>query len=296
MHNRPTVKNGSRYAGLPISVGLHACVVLVTLFSWSHKLDIKDENVPIVPVDLVTLADKTNVAPMTTAAPKDQDEPQSQPAPPQPKAEPAPPPPTPKAEPAPPQVKPQPAPPKAEPAPSVKPQPAPKAPPKPQPTPQPDKTQSTSQSQSQTKPKENFDINNIMALLDKRNKASGAAHRGKMGPQDVKGIGAQDAMTADLRSYLQSQIYKCWNPPAGSPNASKLIVQFRLQLNRDGSIGQPPQLLATGIATSDPFMRAAIEAARRALYVCAPYKLPADRYAQWKDVTFVFNPRDMMGQ
>lgn len=282
-----------RYVGLPISVGLHACIILVTLFSWSHRLDIQQENIPVVPVDLVTLADKTNIAPMTTAQPEETDTPapETQPTP-----NPAPTPPS-KAEPAPPQpqAKPQPTP-KAEPepAPAVKPMPAPK-----QPVPQPkapDKAQAKDSAKTADKPKETFDINNIMALIDKRKAAAGSTKRGKVGPQDVKGFGAQDAMTADLRSYLQSQIYKCWNPPVGSPNAARLIVQFRIQLAKDGSVSGAPQLLATGMSASDPYMRAAVEAARRAIYVCAPYKLPADRYAQWKDVTFIFNPHDMIGQ
>lgn len=297
MRNRPTTKNGMRYAGLPISVGLHACIIVVVLFSWPHKLDIQQENLPVVPVDLVTLSDKTNIAPMTTAAPKPEDNPSPDQTPtPNPAPNPTPPPP-PKAEPAPPQVKPQPAPPKAEPAPAVKPQPAPK-----QPTPKqtsedkPQPNAAPAKAQDKAKSKENFDINNIMALLDKRQSAAGSTKRGKVGPQNIKGFGAQDAMTADLRSYLQSQIYKCWNPPVGSPHADQLIVQFRILLGKDGSVSGAPQLLATGISASDPYMRAAIEAARRAIYVCSPYKLPADRYAQWKDVTFIFNPRDMIGQ
>jgi len=40
-------------------------------------------------------------------------------------------------------------------------------------------------------------------------------------------------------------------------------------------------------------MRAAVDAARRAIYTCAPYKLPADKYNVWRDITVDFDPRKM---
>jgi hypothetical protein len=165
-------------------------------------------------------------------------------------------------------------PPKFEVAPEAKPVPAPKPPPK----------------------QEAFDINDIKAMLDRRQAA--APKNAKAGSQNVKGFGDQSAMTADLRAMLQSEIYKCWSPPVGVPHPENLIVSYELFLNRDGSVAQPPQLTAdsAAAAASDPYMRASAEAARRAIYTCAPYKLPADRYNQWHDVTFVFDPRDMMGQ
>lgn len=266
MKSRSTSQRAAPRLGLPVSLALHICVVAAMLISWPHKLDIDDQSLPVVPVELVTLGDKTDIAPMTTAEPKKPEETPPEPTPPtpapQPKSEPAP---EPKAEPAP------------EVAPSARPKPAPDKP-------------------APEKKKESFDINNIMALLDK-SKAKSARHdKGKLGPQDIKGFGAQDAMTADLRTMLQSEIYKCWNPPVGSPQPDKLIVQYRLFLNRDGSIGQAPKLVGTGLPQNNPYMRAAIEAARRAIYVCAPYKLPANRYNQWQDVLFNFDPREMLGQ
>ena len=56
--------------GLIVAVLLHAAIVAATLFSWEHKLDITDESPPVVPVDLVTLADKTNIMPTVQRPPK----------------------------------------------------------------------------------------------------------------------------------------------------------------------------------------------------------------------------------
>jgi len=47
---------------------------------------------------------------------------------------------------------------------------------------------------------------------------------------------------------------------------------------------------------NDPYVLGAIEAARRAIYTCAPYKLPRERYGEWRDITINFDPRMAMGQ
>jgi hypothetical protein len=115
----------------------------------------------------------------------------------------------------------------------------------------------------------------------------------------MKGIGAQDAATADLQTALASQIMACWNPPVGAPNADDLVVDFDLFLNRDGSVARPPQLTGDSPAqvARSSYTRAAAEAARRAIYTCAPYKLPANRYNDWQEINpFHFDPRQMMGQ
>ena len=251
MRNSATADRQAPRVGLVGSLALHAGIILVTFFTWAHRLDIIDQSSPIVPVDLVTLADKTNVAPMVKEEVRPIDEQPVAPA-------------------LPVSIEP----PKFEVAPEAKPAPVQKPAPKP----------------------ETFDINNIQALLAKRQAAS--PKNAKVGSQNVKGIGDQSAMTADLRSMLQSEIYRCWSPPVGAPHPERLIVSYELFLNRDGSVARPPQLTADSstAAASDPYMRASAEAARRAIYTCAPYKLPADRYNQWHDVTFVFDPRDMMGQ
>jgi len=265
--------------GLIAAVLLHVLIIGATLFSFAHKLDITSEEAPVVPVDLVTLAQKTNLRAMVKVEPK---------APPKEDVQPAPPTPQPIVPPAP-QVKPdmpdqapsEPTIAKAEPAPVpiFKPQQKPPAPPKPQ--------------------KQTFDINNIAALLNKEQPAASSVRNAKVGPHNVKAFGTGDAMTADLQDSLRSQIRQCWSPPVGAPHAEDLIVDFDLFLARDGSVAQPPQLTSdsAAAASSNPYTRAAAEAARRAIYECAPYKLPADRYDQWREINpFHFDPREMMGQ
>jgi len=249
------------------SLLLHGGVIAATLFTFQHKLDIIDESTPVVPVDIVTLAAKTNVIASVKRAPKIE----------------------------PPKVVPQPAPPveapkppqpdNSEPAPNDKAEPIVKpapAPPKPKMQPKEDK--------------KSFDVDNVLALLNKVAPAQKQTNA-RVADRDVTGIGAQNAMTADLQTLLLSQIRQCWSPPVGAPHPEDLVVDFDVTLNPDGSVARPPQLLVQSSASADdPYFRAAAEAARRAIYTCAPYKLPADRYSQWREISdFRFDPRQMMG-
>ncbi len=267
-------------AGLIGAVLLHAGIIAATFFTWSHRLDIPDQAPPVVPVDLVTIGPKTNIAPMVKVRPK---------APPKEEVQP----------PAPEPVKvPDAAPPQEEQAPPPPPEQA-KAEPKPAKPPPPVEPKTKPQPEQKPEPKKDkFDINNIVALLDKRAPAAAAPPKAKVGSRNVKGFGAQDAMTMDLVDALRNQITQCWSPPVGAPHSDQLIISFELFLNQDGSVAQPPQLAdsSAGAASGDPFMRAAAEAARRAIYTCAPYKLPADRFGQWRDITLTFDPRQMVGQ
>jgi outer membrane biosynthesis protein TonB len=259
-------------AGWIGAILLYAAIGAASLFSLSHRLDIADEAPPVVPVDLVTIGQKTNIAPMVKQVPK---------APPKEDVQPPTPEPTPAPQPAPQEAAEAPPPPEQ----AETPEPVIKKPPPPV---------EQKQKPTQDAKKDKFDINNIMALLDKRAPAAQSAPNAKVGPRTIKGIGAQNAMTMDLVDALRNQIAQCWSPPVGAPHPDQLIVSFELFLNPDGSVAQPPQLLDS--SSNDSFGRAAAEAGRRAIYTCAPYKLPAERYAQWRDITLKFDPRLMVGQ
>jgi len=260
-------------AGWIGAVALHVGIIAATLFSFSHSLDISDQSPPVVPVDLVTIGAKTNIAPMVKVQPKEPPKEEAQPpVPDQVQQAPA----TPQKEEA--------APPPPEAA-SSEPIPQKPAPVTPKTKPQPDQK------------KDKFDLDAVSALLDKRAPAAASSPNAKVGNRNIKGIGQQNAMTMDLVDSLRNQIAQCWNPPVGAPNAQELIVDYDLFLNIDGTIAQPPQLVGNSASASSPYARAAQEAARRAIYTCQPYKLPADRYSQWREINpFHFDPRGMMGQ
>lgn len=258
------------------AIFLHAAVVAATLFTFTHRLDIADESAPVVPVDLVTIAPKTNI--IATAPPVPKVQPEATPA--QPPPPPVPQPVTPPQE--------DTAPPPIDTAPS---EPLIKAPPpppvpklKPHQQPQPDKPKTTSDS--------------INALLNSVLANSSAPQNAKAANRTTKGFGAQTAMNADLQDALRSMIRPCWSPQVGAPNAADLIVDFDISLNPDGSVAQAPQLAGQSAAmvASNAYTRAAADAAKRAIIECAPYKLPANQYATWRAFTFHFDPRQMMDQ
>ena len=258
-----SVRHDVSPAGLAGSALLHALIVASAFFTWQHTLKISDETPPVVPVELVTIGEKTNIR--ATVKPPPKIEPQEDKFATPPPVEATPPPPLPKPE--------EPAPEPAPPQPVVKPEPKPE----PKMKPQPEKPK-----------KQKFDINNIEALLNKVAPKQEKTNA-KVADRTIKGIGAQNAMTMDLEDALANQINQCWSKPAGAPHSERLFVDFYLQLNPDGSVAT----LKTLTQPQDTYMRAAVEAARRAIFTCQPYKLPADRYNQWREIDRLhFIPED----
>ena len=258
----PTTAHGPR-AGLVLSFLLHAALIGATYFTWSRMLDAAPES-HAVPVDLITVTEKTNVAAM------------------------APPPP-----PTPPKVEiPQPTI-EVPPPPLLDVEPAPEPPmPKIEIKPEPKKAEDQPKPPDKPTPKQNSQ--DFAALLNKLTATPKTPPNAKTGPRLVQGIGAANAMTADLADALKSQIYQCWNPPVGAPNASDLVVDFDLVLNPDGT---PGRATSDALSSGNPYTRAAAEAARRAIFQCQPYKLPQDRYSQWREISPLrFDPRQMMNQ
>jgi len=242
--SRATAERAAPRLGIFASVALHVGLVVLLFVTFSKKIDLPGAETPSVPVDLVTVADQTNVIAQQKAEP---------------------PPDTPMVEPATPDQ----APPKFDIAPDVKPKP---------------KVE-----------EKKFNINDIDSLLKNRQKKQ---QNVKVADRDIKGAGLQTAMTADLVTMLQSMLSRCWHPDEGVPHPERLIVKYRLFLNRDGTIAQPPQLMpeSAAAASSDPRMAAAAGWARRAIYECQPYKLPPNRYADWRDIVFTFDPRILAEQ
>jgi len=256
---------------------LHVVVIVAATVAWPHAIEQSEEVPSVVPVDLVTIADVTNIAPSVQETPKPETPPE--PTPPQPQAA-APPPP--QAEVAPPEPD-KPSPPKEE----QKNASAPPNPVRPRRKPAPDQ------------PK--FDVDTVLALLDKRTPKPVAPPPPTAKPAEttVKGLGAQDAFTMDLKDALLAQMRECWNVPVGAPNPEQLIVQVRVFLAQDGSLAQPPLLepASRAAASANPYMRTAAEAALRAVSVCEPYKrLPPNKYDDWREIVMTFDPSKMIGR
>ncbi|MEM7651473.1 MAG: cell envelope integrity protein TolA [Pseudomonadota bacterium] len=93
---------------------------------------------------------------------------------------------------------------------------------------------------------------------------------------------------------LRAQIEPCWNVPSGAKYAENLVVTLRLSMNRDATV-RDVKVVNQGF-NADPAFRAAADSAVRAVRNprCSPFKLPPEKYNQWKTITINFDPSDML--
>lgn len=298
--------------GAIISAVLHLMVIAIIVIGLPHLMRDLPEDTQPVPIEVVTIADKTAMKP--------QEHPPEPPQPPQPKVQPPPPqPPQPAAAPKPQPVPPPPAPKQAE----VKPPPAPEKAPEPKAEPIPDKTvkkepppkapekaapkERFADAKPQKKPpppqpsREDFVANLLKDVAPKKvtsNEPAPKPTKNPTPPQSApKVTSISDQMTISEIDAIKRQYYACWNNmAAGSKDARNLVVSIHIELDPSGRV-----LHANIVDTSrmgDPFYRTAAESALRAVLnpQCNPLKdLPTKKYDTWKSMTLDFNPSDMLG-
>lgn len=108
-----------------------------------------------------------------------------------------------------------------------------------------------------------------------------------------KAIGEKTANTASLQASLRRQIGYCWRSVDDLPEPDRLIVTLRMSLDRDGNIASEAKLVDPARRPiGDRFMGVAIDRAMVAVRKCAPYKLPPDDYDEWKDIKVRIGPID----
>jgi len=288
--------------GLFISGSLHALFILFAIVTLPSAFE-PSELPSIIPVDLLTVDEMTNIMARQEVKPEEKPEPKAKKPAPEPKKVAAiepPPPPEPEAD----EV--------VEKVPELKKTEMPE--PKPEPEKQaaqeePPKKLPNIRPRTKPKPppkKKNFDLNQIAALLDKMPKEEEKPHEPQMVPgtpekvEDApkQGAGLQTGLTLSEEDALRVQMQRCWSVPAGAVNPEELVVTFRIFFNEDGTLARPPELLENGPYTlrANPFYRAAAESALRALKRCQPFTMPAGKYAVWQETEMTFDPRLMVGR
>ena len=94
---------------------------------------------------------------------------------------------------------------------------------------------------------------------------------------------------------IAGRLRACWNLDPGAMGAQNMIVEIRAYLRQDGSVDQV-DILDQSRYNSDTHCRSVADSARRAVYICAPYKIFAEKYADnydmWKTMLLRFNPLD----
>jgi len=185
------------------------------------------------------------------------------------------------------EVKPEPEPqpefaalPEAVPTPQAKPQ-------RPAPRDEPSRTASIPTTESTS-----YDPDQIAALLNKQEPSGGGAARASQeaalgGRRSTAG----DSLTLSEMDALRGQIQRCWNVIPGMADGSDVRVRVTMRLAPNGEIEGQPQVTATG--GTPRAQQVLTGGALRAVIRCAPYQLPAEKYAAWSDVIVNFDPSQL---
>ena len=117
------------------------------------------------------------------------------------------------------------------------------------------------------------------------------------GDNENYGANAEEVgeLTATQIDAVRQTIRKCWYFPAGLKDVESLIVDIKLELDRNGYV-KKATTVDSARKNSDPGFRIAAENAERAVLdpACNPLPLPKDKYNEWKELELSFNPKDMM--
>ena len=178
--------------------------------------------------------------------------------------------------------------------------------PKPAPKPQPKKPQPKKEApKPKDEPKLANPLKSLLASVDALEKETGnksATATIKEGT-DVANMGIEGGTGGSYFSELSiseidaiaGRLRACWNLDPGAMGIKDMIIEVRVFLNKDGTV-RDAKILDTSRYNSDKAFRSVAESARRAVYVCQPYSIFANRYADkydmWKTMLLRFNPLD----
>jgi len=94
---------------------------------------------------------------------------------------------------------------------------------------------------------------------------------------------------------LAGQLRACWNLDPGAMGIEDMIIEIKAQLNQDGSV-RSVEVQNTTRYNTDNHFRSVADSAKRAVYICAPYKILSEKYAEkydeWRVLRLRFNPID----
>jgi outer membrane biosynthesis protein TonB len=91
---------------------------------------------------------------------------------------------------------------------------------------------------------------------------------------------------------FKEQVRRCFKLPTGLAAGQQLRMVIRIALAPSGALAGEPEMVAAKMSPLGPALRdSAVSAVRQ----CAPYKLPAAKYQDWKVLDIDFSPDQMMG-
>ena len=146
--------------------------------------------------------------------------------------------------------------------------------------------------------KKNFiDPNNIAALIDKSKIDSAkVVKKNDDITQDQDRNVETNGLTLSEQDALKAQIFGCWSIPLGLPYNENLLVRIKLRLEPDGSVVKTEILdHARMNKPGQSFYKVLAESALRAVKLCQPLRVPSTGYERWKELQLNFDAREMLG-
>ncbi len=160
------------------------------------------------------------------------------------------------------------------------------------PKPQPQVQTAKPPEQSKPKTERVFDQTKIAQLLDKREPTRQAAAGDALNSNAALGLAHGKAAdnSATWGALFKEQVQRCWKKPYGGIEAQRLEAEFSIKLKKDGTLEAMPTAMTS---PSTPYHRVFLESGLRAIIECAPYRLPAAFFEEWKFFYPVFDSRDL---
>jgi len=160
----------------------------------------------------------------------------------------------------------------------------------------PDKLDNKVKQVSEFEKKDLFDPNNIAALIDKSNGDSAEViKKNNEITQDQHRNIETAGLTLSEEDALKAQIFGCWSIPLGLPYNEDLLVRIKLKLEPDGSVVKTEILdHARMNKPGQGFYKVLAESALRAVKLCQPLRVPSTGYERWKELQLNFDAREML--
>jgi len=160
----------------------------------------------------------------------------------------------------------------------------------------PDKLDEEVKQVSEFEKKEFVDLDNIAKLIDKAKVDSAdVIKKNNDITQDQDRDIENTGLTLSEEDALKAQIFGCWSIPLGLPYNENLLVRIKLMLEPDGSVTKTEILdHARMNKPGQGFYKVLAESALRAVKLCQPLRVPTTGYERWKELQLNFDAREML--
>ena len=160
----------------------------------------------------------------------------------------------------------------------------------------PEKVDNEVKQVSEFEKKELVDFDNVQGLIDKAKTSSAdIVKKNDDITQDQDRNIVSKKLTLSEIDALKAQIIGCWSLPIGMPFNEDLLVRIKLKLKPDGTASEIKVLdNAKMNKPGQQFFKALAESTIRAIRLCQPLRVPSTGYERWKDLQLNFDARDMV--